>query len=513
MVVRSRLVTLGLALALALALGACATGGEGGRSGPVTLKVGVADMPPSGVPWSGVGAPGQYIWSSVFDALTAIGPDGAIRPALAESWTARDSKTWDFKLRSGVTFSNGEKVDADAVVQSIRFLLSPAGRTQFAAHVSNYAFLSGAAALDPTTVEVSSSQANPLVPNALSIVYIVPPRYFQEQGVTGFASRPVGTGPFTVSEWGADRIVLDKRKGGAWRGSASVDEVQVLPLKDPAARLQALQSGQVDVANGLEPDQLDGLRRQGFDVVNAARATIMSLALITNKGGPLEKPEVRQALNYAVDRDAMAKNLYRGLSRAAVWPVQGVHGYSAARKPFPHDPARARQLLTSAGYPSGFSMTAEVVVGQFPADAEIYQAMAADLKLVGVTVNLVTVDFASQWLPKFSGRAKWAGDAFGLSWNAAPLMDGIRPFNYFACRYAAQYYCDPVAQPMIDRVNGTFEPPGRDAVLNDLLDYNMQNPPAVLLVESRELWATRGSVKGLTVSAFNVPLEKVTASE
>jgi peptide/nickel transport system substrate-binding protein len=506
---RNRFLTLGLVLAVAL--GAC-SGAGAGRSGPVTLRVGVAEMPPSGVPWSGVGAPGQYVWSSVFDALTVIGSDGAVHGALATSWTARDPKTWDFKLRPGVTFSNGEKADADAVVQTLRFLLSPSGRAQFATHVGNYAYLSGASALDDQTVEVTSSQANSLVPNALSIVYIVPPRYFEQQGVDGFAARPVGTGPFVVSEWGADRIVLAKRRGGSWRGSPGVDEVQVLPLRDPAARLQALQSGQVDVANGLEPDQLDGLRQRGFLVVNAPRATIMSLALIANKGGPLEKPEVRQALNYAVDRDAMAKDLYRGLSRPAVWPVQGVHGYSAGRRSFAHDPAKARQLLAAAGYPGGFAITAEVVVGQFPADAEIYQAMAADLKQVGVTVNLVTVDFASQWLPKFSGRAKWAGDAFGLSWNAAPLMDGIRPFTYFACKYAAQFYCDAAAQPLIDRVNGTFEPAPRDAALRDLLDYNMQNPPAVLLVESRELWAAKGSVKGLSVAAFNVPLEKVTAT-
>jgi len=506
-----RLVTLGLATALALC--ACAqSAGSPQRSGPVTLRIGVADLPPSGVPWSGVGAPGQYVWSSVFDALTVVGPDGAVRGALAESWTARDPRTWDFKLRPGVTFSNGERVDAAAVVQTIRFLLSPAGRAQFAAHVSNYAFLTGASELDPATVEVTSSQANPLVPNALSIVYIVPPRSFQAQGVAGFAAHPVGTGPFTVSRWGADGIVLEKRGAGSWRGSPRVDEVRFVPLRDPAARAQALQSGQVDVANGLDPDQLDGLRRQGMTVVNGARGAIMSLALITNRGGPLARPDVRQALNYAVDRDAMARNLYRGLSRGAVWPVQGVHGYSAGRAPIPHDPSRARQLLAAAGYPTGFSITAEVVVGQFPADAEIYQAMAADLKQVGVTVNLVTVDFATQWLPKFSGRARWAGDAFGLSWNAAPLMDGIRPFNFFGCQYAAQYSCDPVAQPMIDRVNDTFEPAARDAALRELLDYNMRNPPAILLVESRELWAARDTVHGLSVAAFNVPLEKVTAT-
>src|SRR5207248_631957 len=148
-----------------------------------------------------------------------------------------------------------------------QFLLSPAGRSQFSAHVTNYGFLTGARAVDPSTVEVTSSQGNALVPNALSIVYIVPPRVFQREGVQGLASQPVGTGPFTVAQWTADRIVLRRRAAGSWRGAPRVDEVQVTPLRDPAARLQALQSGQVDVAGGLDPDQLVGLRRQGFRVV------------------------------------------------------------------------------------------------------------------------------------------------------------------------------------------------------------------------------------------------------
>lgn len=499
-----------LALAAAVMLGACGPVGATPPAGPVTVKVGLSDFPPSGVPWAGVGAPGQYVWSNIFDALTVVAPDGSIKGALAESWTAKDSRTWEFKLRKDITFSNGEKLDAEAVAHTIRFLVSPEGKAQFAAHTGNYTFLGGASAVDDSTVQVTSSQPNALVPNALSIVYVVPPKYFQQQGVQGFAVKPVGTGPFTVSQWASDRIVLTKRTSGSWRGVAKVDEVQFLPLKDPAARLQALQSGQVDIAASLDPDQLQSLKQQGYGVVNAPRAAVMSLALITNKGGPLEKPEVRLALNHAVDKETMVKNLYKGLSRAAAWPPQGVHGYSADRKPIAYDQSRARQLLTAAGYPNGFNMVAEVVVGQFPADAEIYQAMAANLKQVGVNVELRTIDFNSQWLPKFQGRARWAGDAFGLSWNAAPFMDGIRPFNFFSCKYSAQFTCDPQAQPLVDKVNGTFEVGARDEALKQLLDYNVDNPQALLLVESRELWATKSSVQGFGVAAFNLSLEKIT---
>lgn len=498
-----------LLLVLLAAAGCTASGGER-AGGPTTLRVGLPLFPPSAVPWTGVGAPGQYVWSPVFDALTVIAPDGSVRGALAESFVARDTRTWDFKLRRGITFSNGERVDADAVVKTFDVLLSPDGRAQYAAHVSTYSSIESVVALDADTVEITSATASPLLPNAVSIVYIVPPRYFAEVGARGFASRPIGTGPYVATEWSADRITLTRRSGGSWRGAASLDRVDFVALKDPAARVQALQSDQIDVAAELDPDQLQTLGKQGFTIVNQPRASIMSLGLIDNRGGPLANPDVRRALNYAVDKEAMARNLTAGLAAPAVWPPAGVHGYSRSRQPYPHDPALARKLLADAGYAGGFDLTAEIVVGAFPADADIYQAMAADLMQVGVHVELRTVDFSSQWLPRLSGRAPWAGQAFGLSWNAAPLMDAIRPFAYFSCRYAAAFSCDPQAQPLIDRVNGVFEAGPRDAALQELLDRTREAPPAIFLVEGRELWATSSRVRGFTVAAFNLPLEGVT---
>lgn len=495
---------------LVLAMGGCVGPGSGRPAGPTALRVGLPLFPPSGVPWSGVGAPGQYVWSSVFDALTAIGPDGSVRGALAESFVARDARTWDFRLRHGVTFSNGEALDANAVVRTFQVLLSPDGRAEYAAHVSNYGSITSVTAADEATVEIVSSTANPLLPSAVSIVYIVPPRYFAEVGARGFASRPIGTGPYVAAEWGGDRITLTRRPGGSWRGPAGVDRVEFVALKEPAARVQALQSGQIDVAAELDPDQLQALGRQGFTVVNQPRAAIMSLSLIDVRGGPLANSDVRRALNYAVDKEAMARNLTAGLTWPAAWPPKGVHGYSPARQPYPHDPVRARQLLAAAGYGGGFALTAEIVVGAFPADADIYQAMAADLREVGVDVELRTVDFAGQWLPRFSGRAPWVGQAFGLSWNAAPLMDAIRPFSYFSCRYAGAFSCDQEAQALIDRVDAAIEPAARDAALEELLDHTREVPPAIFLVEGRELWATSSRVRGLTVAAFDLPLEDVT---
>ena len=108
----------------------------------VTIKVGLGNMPPSAMPYLGAGSPGQYVWSNLFDGLTRIGPDGAAEPALAESWSvADDNLTWTFELRDGVTFSNGEALDAAAVAATYDTVLSEDGRATYSANVNNYGFI------------------------------------------------------------------------------------------------------------------------------------------------------------------------------------------------------------------------------------------------------------------------------------------------------------------------------------------------------------------------------------
>jgi peptide/nickel transport system substrate-binding protein len=496
-----------------LLLGACAGGSSSSSTTQInskaTIRVGMPDMPPSAVPWTGVGSPGQYVWSQVYDALTYIRPDGSVGPMLATSWTTPDPNTWVFVLRSGATFSNGEKADAAAVARTFGIVTSPEGLVTYAAQTSNYKFIKSVTAPDPGTVRITTSTPNLLLPNIVSMVYIVPPAYWDQVGAKSFAEKPVGGGPFTVSEWTPDRITLERRAGGTFRGTAQAARIQFLRIADPAARFQALQSGQVEVDGSLSPDQGETAKKQGMQLFNGPTGQVMSLAMITNRGGPLADQSVRQAMNYAIDRDTIVKQIFHGQSRAGAWPMQGIHGYSDSRKPYPYDVAKARQLLTQAGYPNGFNMTAEVVVGSFPADGDTYQAMAGYLKAVGINVTLTQIDFNSQWLPKFTGRAKWAGDAFGLSWNSAPLIDAVRPFNFFQCKYSAAFFCDQQAQPLVEQVNSTTDTARRDQALQQLLDRTRDNPPAIWLIEVPGLWAFSSKVQGFSLAFYNIPAEKL----
>jgi peptide/nickel transport system substrate-binding protein len=484
------------------------TGGEsgedsdGGGGEPLTIALG--NMPPSGVPWTGVGTPGQYVWSGVFDALTVIDESGEPAPALASSWESIDETTWRFELREGVEFHNGETLDAEAVKATYDLLLSEEGSSKYSAHTRNYSGITGIEVVDDMTVEINTESPSPLLPNKVSIVYIVPPEYFEEEGAESFATAPVGTGPYEVATWNPDTIRME-RADSSWRDEASVETIEYVLISDSAPRVQALQSGQVDNIVSPSPDQFDQLESEGFTGYTASAGRLMSLTFVSNEGGPLANQKVRQALNYAVDKQAIAEELVAGLTQPTAWPPQGVNGYDESREPYPYDPERARQLLEEAGYGDGFDINAEVTVGSFPADREIYEAAAGYLSDIGVNVTLNEIDFNSEWLPKFtgSGGADWSGNAFGSTWNAPPVLDAIRPFEWQSCGWSNEWFCDQQAEELVNEVNSTFDREQRNDVLNQLLDRNMEDPPALFLIELVDFWMHSPDLEGWKVNAFN----------
>ena len=207
---------------------------EGGDGEPAdSIAIAVANFPPSAEPWTGVGSPGQFLWSAVFDALTVIDEDGTPQPALAESWESIDELTWQFTLRDGVEFHNGSALTADDVVGTFELLLSEEGAASYGSSIGNYNFIDTVTAVDDATIEFSTSSPSPLLPAAISIAYIVPIDYFNEVGASTFATEPIGTGPYQSAEWGSDRVEMEVYDA-SWR-TAQVPSIEFVNLNDPAA--------------------------------------------------------------------------------------------------------------------------------------------------------------------------------------------------------------------------------------------------------------------------------------
>lgn len=460
-----------------------------------TLKVGVWDMPPGkGNPFTGRSVPSTFVWDAVFDPLVKIGGDGSPVPVLAESFTNEAPDRWRFVLREGVTFSNGVPLNADAVIPTFEYLMTEEGRaSSVGGEVRN---IVGVEKVDDRTIDIVTSGPDPVLPNKLALIFIVEPGAWSTLGPEGFAETPVGTGAFTVAEWGAADVTLAANEN-SWRAPL-LDAVQIIELPERAPRLQALQSGQIHVGFGFSPDNIAQMEADGFTVEASPAPQVMSLAFATEgkENSPFADVRVRRAANLAVNRELIAEVLLGGIGAGAGQAgTPAAFGYDPSIPPYPYDPEKAKELLAEAGYPDGFQTTAHVVVGSFPADSEIYQQAAIDLAAVGIEVELLQIRFP-EWLDFFL-KSSWPGDMFGSSWNAAPYMDSIRPYTYMTCAKAVPHFCDEGTTAAYEATFAEFDPEKRKALLHELHGQTTESLPALWLVEQVDVTGIAPNVSGL----------------
>jgi len=471
--------------------------------GSQTVRVGVATLPPGkGNPFTALGSPSIYVWAAMFDTLTRVDGNGIAQPVLAIKWQNINPKIWRFTLRDGVKFSNGEALSPDAVLAGFNYIKSgKAGRSPIVRELRG---VTSAKAVGGNAVEFTTKRPDPIFPNRIASLKLVAPKHWAAKGPKGYAAEPVGTGPYKLASWAANKVTLVANEN-SWR-APKAGKVEFIELPERSARVQALASGQVDIAIGLSTDNIPVVKGSG-NLIDVRPATqVMSLALpIVRKNkkrkiSPLETPfkdaRVRRALNYAVDKVGIAKGILNGFAKpAGQGATPAAFGYNPNVKPFPYNPAKAKALLAEAGYPNGISFTAEVATGSFPGDSEIYQKMAQDMAKAGIKVTLQKITFPN-WLGKYLGRKKWEGQAFGLSWNTAPYVDSIRPLTIFSCFNFFTFTCDDGVKKLIIQANGEFDKDKRKEILQKIHEANRETPPAVFLVEQIDVFGLSSRLKG-----------------
>jgi peptide/nickel transport system substrate-binding protein len=462
------------------------------------LRIGVNGLPVSlGNPYKGNGRPGSLVWSAIFDTLVVLDEQGRQTPSLATSWQAVSPNLWRFQLRPGVRFANGRPLDAEAVARSFRWLASEAGRSTVIGN--ELRAIESARATGPLTLEITTSRPDPILPKRLVAAYIVEPDVWDRLGPDGFALAPIGTGPYRLQAWDQRRrrAELSANPHG-WR-KPHVPRLSIIELPDSAVRTQALLSQDVDLAQ-VEIEESDRLSARGYVVRHSPSMSVMSVALINQRQtpGPLMDVRVRRALNMAVDRDAIAEVLLRGLGTPAGQPAPRMStGHDPAIKPWPYNPAEARRLLAEAGYPNGFPLDIDIQVNAFPADALIYQAVAHDLRQIGVRPRLRIITLAD-YLRKLATNG-WTGDAFAASWNNAPYNDATRAMESFSCRRARPFFCEPALAAELERVSAITDDATREAAMRKLSRAFHDAAPALFLVEQFDLFAHHPRLAGLSV--------------
>jgi len=344
-------------------------------------------------------------------------------PGLAESWAiSKDGLKYTFKLRKGVSFHDGTPLNAEAVKFSIERQIIPEhpfnklGKYPFA----NYFFgnVKAVEAVDPQTVEfiLKEPRASFLAVLTAGAASIVSPTAVRKLGVD-YPLTPVGTGPFKFVAWDRGQRVVLEKNAGYWKHPVKIDRVIYRPIVEGQARLTELLTGALDLIVDTPPDFVPQLESNPKVMVLKQVGVHVWYLGINNQKKPFDDKRVRQALNYAVNKEALVRDVLKGTGSFSRGPVlPNTWGADAALKAYPYDPERAKKLLAEAGYPSGFSTT--LWVPESGSGMQLPVAMStviqSNLKAVGVNVALQTMEWGA-YLAKLRTKEQ---DLFALSWMA-----------------------------------------------------------------------------------------------
>ncbi len=377
--------------------------------------------------------------SMIYEPLVTRDRTLAKVPGLAESWTRPGPTTWRFKLRPGVQFSDGAALTADDVVFTIG--RAQAQTSQFSAYVAGLK----ATAPDPATVEIETPAPDPLLADKLIYIPIMrrawaeahnalTPQNLRDPAESYTALHADGTGPYVLASRAPDSKTVLTRNPHYWgKTDGDIDEVDFLPIGNDPTRVAALISGEIDLlldvpsqdvarlaANpDLKIDKTDEFRTIffGFDL----KSPMLKYA-DAGARNPFQDLRVRQAMNMAIDRDAIVRTVMRGLaSSTAQILAPGNVGYDKALDKGPaRNIAEAKKLLTEAGYPDGFAVTLDCPNDRYINDEQVCRTVATMLAQAGVRVTLNAMPRA-KYFPKV-----WANDtSFFLIGFNSPYFDGM----------------------------------------------------------------------------------------
>lgn len=409
---------------VALLATACGGGGDeastedaSGVAAPAddaTIVIAIGSEPTTLDPQSTDDGGERAVNDNVYETLVARDPDGELVPGLAaEMPTQVDDTTWEVVLREGVTFHNGEAFDADAVVASVTRILDPELNSE---QLSFFSTITGAEAVDATTVHVMTDGPDPVLPSRLYWMKMVPAEASQEDG---FAESPVGTGPYRFVEWvKGDHITLEAN-ADHWDGAPDIPEVTYRFLPESSTRLSALKAGEVDLMTNLLPENIDQAPQAA-----TVRGLEHPMMILHTEDGPTADVRVRRAINLAVDRQAIVDELFEGHAVADACQLLSPSwtGFNEDLEPYPYDPDQAKELLAEAGA-EGATIQLVGTSGRWLKDRETVEIVGAYLSEVGLVPDIQIYEF-TEYLNRLFDR-ETRPDAIYVS-SSNELLDADR---------------------------------------------------------------------------------------
>ena len=508
--------------ALALAMIGFAATQANAQTPPNVLIVGQIAEPQSLDPHTVTATNDFRILVNIYDGLVRY-KNGTleVEPALAQSWdVSEDGKTYTFKLRQGVTFHDGTPFNAQAVKFNFDRMLNeqhPFYNTGPFPLSFNFASIDTVNVIDDSTVEFKLKEA--FAPFLSNLAYptglIVSPAAIEQYG-KDYGRHPSGTGPFKFVEWQSSQRVVVERNPDHWDGAPALEAVVFRPITDANTRVAEMMAGGVDVMVEVPPDNLANFRNDSAFTVAEQVGPHVWFSILNTREGPFKDKRVRQAANYAVNKQGLVDNVLQGTATVSAGPIPPAFNWVKSEvTPYPHDPEKAKALLAEAGVENpevtffitegGSGMLDPVTMGT---------AIQADLQAVGFKVKIETYEWNS-FLAQVNGGLADKADMAEMAW----MTNDPDTLPYLALRSAALpeqggfnsgYYQNKQLDEILEKARTSTDQAERASLYAQVQQIVHDDAPWLFVANWKQNAVTRANVQGFELQpSFLLHLKNV----
>jgi peptide/nickel transport system substrate-binding protein len=441
---------------------------------------------------------------SIYEPLVAVDDAGAFTPSLAERWTvSADARTWTFTLRKGVYFHNGDTLTARDVVASFRRALDPAIGGAFGTQGVLATYLGTAEITSPDEATVRIVTAEPMADllDLICAVVIGP-----ERELGRLPGTYIGTGPYRIESQNDSRVEL--RAHERYWGPAPVHRtLSFLAEPDADRRVDMLLKGDADIAGGIGVEGKTRIAAAGGATAVRERGSGLCIIFMLNATqGPCKDRRVRQALNHALDVDAIIADVMRGgATRLNGYLTPHHFGYNPETSLYAYDPERARRLLADAGYGNGLTLTFDIPSTMPDEAPALARMMAEQYKKVGITLNIVEHEDRAAYSEMVRAKKIHDGCAFDSSPRSTfrvlreKLHSGLRGPWW-------EGYSNPQVDALIAKAQATVADGERQRIYREIYTIVRDEAPWVFLYRPTNYWGVRETVGGWSPRADGLVL-------
>ena len=471
------LLALAVAVLVAMPTGAAAQAKD-------TLTVALVSHAPTLDPHMHFERVGILVNINMFDSLLHRTEKLQFEPSLALSWKALNDTTWEFKLRKGVKFHNGDTMTAEDVKYSFDRVLEPGQEKKKSPQYGNIRAIKEVKIVDPDTVHLVTDRPFPLLLERLVFFPIVPKKHIEKVGDEAFGSTaPVGTGPWKFVEWKRDQHIKLEAFDQHWRGKPAFKNLVFRAIPEYATQVAELKTGGVDLIREISADLVPDIKNHPATRISTTPILRVHYISLDMRSAPFDKKAARQAANYAIDKQAIIQKMMAGLGRQVATVVQPpAFGHDPEVKPYPYDPKKAKELLVQAGYASGTDITLH---SSSVANRPIFEALGQMLTEVGLRTTVKMWDPGPAWNKFFQAEGKATQGQYG-TWGNYSVFDAdavlhtfyhTEPGGWIGKHYARVEGLDK----LIDEGRSTIDQPRRKQIYARIQTMIREEAPSVFL--------------------------------